>query len=55
MHLHAVLKTGQLGGDLVDGGVQVGNDVRYLSSCCFGRLELSLPFGDLNHNDDEDE
>ena len=47
MHLHVVLKTGQLGGDLVDGSVQVRNDVRCLSSGCFGRLELSPPFGAL--------
>ena len=45
--LHAVLQAGQLGGDLVDGSAQVRNDVRCLSSGCFGRLELSPPFGAL--------
>ena len=34
--LHAVLQAAQLGGDPVDGGVQVGNDVLSLSPYCFG-------------------
>ena len=53
--LHAVLQAGQLGGDLVDGGVQVRNDVRCLSPCCFGWLKLSPLFGDFSHDEDEDE